>query len=111
MPETAKKIAVLLGAWSSTARAVLTQTQTIMFKTFFYVLPQAVAARSSTIRSTKTHCISATAARSMYATSSFAHTVKSQLVENALKMVSVRTANKMTNACSKVLVVCCSTQD
>ncbi len=102
--------AVLLGAWSSTARAVLTQTQISMFKTFVCALPQAVAARSSTVRSTKMHC-SATAAKPMYATSTCAHTVKSQLVVNALKMVSVRTADKMTSACSKVLVVCCSTQD
>lgn len=57
------------------------------------------------------HCISAIAVISTYATSSRAHTVKSQLVGNALKMVSVRVADQMTSACSKVLVVCCCTQD
>ncbi len=78
---------------------------------FLLCAPQAVVARSSTVRSTKMHCISATAAISMYATSTCAHTVKSQLVGNAVKMMSVRTANKMTSACSKVLVVPCITQD
>lgn len=62
---------------------------------FICALTQAPAARSSIVRSTKMHCISATAAKSMYATSSCAHTVKSQLVRNALKIVPVRVANKM----------------
>lgn len=62
---------------------VLTQSQTIMIKTFFHAVPQAVAARSSTVRSTKMHCISATAPKSMHAISNCALLAKGQPVESA----------------------------